>query len=268
MSIDELLTIPRCTDQATAQRFPQGGKHLMGGGKDDKLTRDELDYHCVESSAKYTTNYWRNYGDSTEFQAIHEFKHFNSMMSTASDDKGSNDPAAENTASLLEHKGKGKEQKCTCDVSGSDTEHKAAAQADDNGIVAVKIMSGVNGLVATQQQEISILEQQLQLDVQREAWECDTQNACVAIEACSAQVSELVNLSHIFFNDDAAILAHAQAYLAQLSLNFPDLPALPGAAVPAVQPANLPVPLAPSLSAPADTPMPGPPTSSASPSTN
>ncbi|KAG8684467.1 hypothetical protein FRC08_013673 [Ceratobasidium sp. 394] len=86
-----------------------------GGGKDDRVTRDEMEARYYQGGGdKYKFEYWLNYGDSYEFNVIHEvlwdsddvrkFMHLDLATSVLSDDELDDAPAANDTPELPKSK--------------------------------------------------------------------------------------------------------------------------------------------------------------------
>ncbi|KAG8709568.1 hypothetical protein FRC08_018262 [Ceratobasidium sp. 394] len=229
---------------------------VTGGSKDDMLTREEMEsrYHRTGAGHEHKFEFWWNYRDSPEFQAVHKvsawdlddmrkFMHLDSVAEIMSDHESDHESMADQAMrpSKSKDKGKGRSRKWTRTQSGSETER----EHKDNDIVTVKVLGGVDGLVTTQQHQLDILQRQLKLDMQKAADDQVNQLAQIALNTRSAQVNDFLHISQVLATGvgNLRVLAHAEALLTRLSLDLnvpaPPAAAAPPPAVPVQQPTTL-----------------------------
>ncbi|KAG8701876.1 hypothetical protein FRC09_005082 [Ceratobasidium sp. 395] len=160
----------------------------MGSGKDDKLTREEMEKQHHRQGAQFSADFWWRYGESSEYQIINEArwddeevqKHKNvdsvTAISPNAMDVNKKVPA-EGEAGSSKDKGKGKSHKRAREDSNSNE--------DDH--LAIGIMQGLDRLGAACDWQLTLMEKQH--DFNRQAQEARTTR-----EDRAALISDLIAL--------------------------------------------------------------------------
>ncbi|KAG9081867.1 hypothetical protein FS749_007323 [Ceratobasidium sp. UAMH 11750] len=227
-----------------------------GGGKDDRVSQEEFERRHAAFGTENTLEYWMGYGDSREFDIIHnvlwdaeevcKYRHMDSVTSTSSDNDALTGSTPDDDAGSSNFaKGAKKSRKRRHEGSGSETERESTRRGTkkDTQVIAL-ISTGVNDLVVSRERGTDILERQLELEIRKEAREQHTQDAKLALETRSSQISDFIKLSGLVGNANPVVAAHAEKLLGQLDMNLVSLPAPYVPAPPAPNNPTVSVPLA------------------------